>query len=508
MAGESAARMHERLVREARGLFRVRYAVLLGVAELEGRVEVAAMDPEGTLPDELLGLSTLPPVTEAVEARTPVTLIGESAGETARTLGVVPDTEVSSMLLLPLVTRGEVRHVLLLGNEGRSPFLAQDIEVASAFAVAATAGLDHLQMALQGTASTTRELALARAAKTLNESLDLNRVLVRICEEAATILDADIAAVYIGDGDAGVSIQAACGLPPDVIGEHLAPGEGLAGRVAQGGESLLTNDYRSMMPSSPEFFSTFRSALAVPMHWEGRLRGVLSLGYTRAHLVTRSQLSLLEAFAELAAAACRNASVHAGVAHAARTDALTGCLNHAALHDTLRRELERCRRTNTQLSLAMVDLDDFKQVNEQHGHLAGDQVLRAVGHGLRQGVRSYDHVGRYGGDEFAVLAVDAGEKGAAEVAERALASVLSAVEERDLPAGSGRATAGVAEWDPQEDATSLIERADQALLYAKQKGRRGEALRASAIPEGFLPSAAQLAARPRLVRRRDALRKP
>ena len=96
--------------------------------------------------------------------------------------------------------------------------------------------------------------------------------------------------------------------------------------------------------------------------------------------------------------ACRNASAHAGLVLAARTDALTGCLNHAALHDTLRRELERCRRTGHSLSLAMVDLDDFKHVNESQGHLAGDEVLRGVGHAMRQAVRAYDLVARYGGD--------------------------------------------------------------------------------------------------------------
>ena len=103
------------------------------------------------------------------------------------------------------------------------------------------------------------------------------------------------------------------------------------------------------------------------MHWDGELRGVLAVGYFQPHLVTREQLGLLEAFAELAAAACRNASAHAGLVLAARTDALTGCLNHAALHDALRREIERCERTGHRLSLVMVDLDDFKRVNEEHG---------------------------------------------------------------------------------------------------------------------------------------------
>jgi diguanylate cyclase (GGDEF)-like protein len=233
---------------------------------------------------------------------------------------------------------------------------------------------------------------------------------------------------------------------------------------------MLTNDYQGM-PGRPDVYSEFRSALAVPMHRDGRLHGVLSLGWTRPHLLTRDHLGLLSAFGELAAAACRNASAHEGLALAARTDGLTGCLNHAALHETLGRELERCRRTGQPLSLALVDLDDFKQVNELHGHLVGDEVLRRVGQSLRQTLRAYDVVGRYGGDEFAIVAVDTTEADAAEVAARAIHRC-----------GAG-ATAGVAEWRPDESATELIARADGALLFGKQNGRKGEAFAASAVPQ-------------------------
>ena len=198
--------------------------------------------------------------------------------------------------------------------------------------------------------------------------------------------------------------------------------------------------------------------------------------------MSRDELELLEAFGELAAAACRNASAHAGLALAARTDALTGCLNHSAMHDALGREVERCRRKGHALSLVIVDLDEFKQVNERHGHLAGDEVLRQVGESLRESVRAYDLVARYGGDEFAVIAMDADEATAAEVARRAVEAIGRALGTLGSAGQATAATAGVAEWQTGDSPSELIGRADRALLHGKHSGLRGTAVQASSLP--------------------------
>jgi diguanylate cyclase (GGDEF)-like protein len=245
---------------------------------------------------------------------------------------------------------------------------------------------------------------------------------------------------------------------------------------------MLTNDYQGLPDRPPfRFLREVRSALCVPMRWGGRLRGALTVIYKRPFLVTSEHLSLLEAFATLAAAACSNATAHSGLARAARTDALTGCLNRAAFQETLSRELERSERTGNSLSLALLDLDDFKDVNERHGHPAGDRVVQLVGEALRKAVRPYDHVARYGGDEFAIVALDATEGEAARVAKRAVLQVRRALAGYEPGALTG-ATAGVAEWRPGERQERLIERADDALLYGKHKGERGGVQAASLAP--------------------------
>ena len=476
-----------RLVSESRNLFRVTRATLLAVTANEGNVRVATASPveeKGAGPVPIDRFEAL--VHVITRDAGPIVLEGDAAGDLDSALGA--RAAASILLAVPMRSTGQVMHVLVLSDTGHRPFRAEDIEAATALATAACASLAQTGLAESHAGQIARQDALARAARTLNESLDLNRVLVRICHEAASILDGDNAVVYRGDGAEGVTIEATYGMPPEAIGYRMAPGTGLAGKVAERDEALITNDYQGLgQQADPALFGEVRSCIAVPMHWAGALRGVLAVGYKRPHDVTPEHLSLLEAFGQLAAAACRNASAHAGLAQAARTDGLTGCLNHAAMHDALGREIERCERTGHRLALVLVDMDDFKQVNEEHGHLVGDEVLRRVGEALRSAVRPYDLVARYGGDEFAIVAVESDEADAEELAGRALEGVKRSLGELKESDAAGGASAGVAEWFPGETSTGLIERADRALLYGKQERDPGSVIAASDLPRDYRP---------------------
>ena len=104
----------------------------------------------------------------------------------------------------------------------------------------------------------------------------------------------------------------------------------------------------------------------------------------------------------------------------AGTDAVTGCMNHRAMRRRLDEEIGRARRTGGPLSCLLIDLDDFKQVNDRHGHPAGDAMLRGVVQALVGEFRAFDRVARYGGDEFVVILPNAGLDSAAAAAARAL----------------------------------------------------------------------------------------
>ena len=161
-------------------------------------------------------------------------------------------------------------------------------------------------------------------------------------------------------------------------------------------------------------------------------------------------------------------------------DALTGLWNRRAILDVLQSELARSKRNGTYPAIIMADLDHFKRINDGYGHPAGDAVLCEAAHRMAQGIRVYDSIGRYGGEEFLVVAAECGQKEAVRMADRLREAVC------DKPVILGPKSSvpitvslGVATGDPGMDVESLLSRADQALYDAKRAGRNIVAVKAA-----------------------------
>lgn len=187
-------------------------------------------------------------------------------------------------------------------------------------------------------------------------------------------------------------------------------------------------------------------------------------------------------------------------------DPLVRLWNHRAILDLLRTELSRAKRLQTPLSVFFADLDSFKLVNDRYGHLVGDDVLRSAAERVSSTVREYDHVGRYGGEEFLVVLPNCTAEAAREVAERVRQHVGGGPIVTSPTQIVITVSIGVSQWHAGQEVHDLLHRADIAMYQAKMSGRNRVEVD-TAVPSRTF-GAAQRAQEKRRHRRRTGLDNP
>ena len=235
--------------------------------------------------------------------------------------------------------------------------------------------------------------------------------------------------------------------------------------VASTGKPLVVaGPLKRMLPKDMIARGDVDCAALLPLHAAGSLRGVVLAANRAPRTWSPEALDAAGVLVDLAGAPIALADAR----RAARVDTLTGCLNRGAMDERLNEEIARAARHGTPLACVLFDLDDFKAINDEHGHPVGDAVLRRVGAALMAEFRSFDQVARYGGDEF--LAILPGAVGPAPqiAAERVMRSLALANSEAVMPI---TVSAGIAQWLAADDEEALLSRADEALRASKRQGK-------------------------------------
>ena len=329
---------------------------------------------------------------------------------------------------------------------------------------------------------------LLEVSKAVSGTLDLPELLAELGKQICQRLSiSEFSVMLLDESTHQLVVEAVAGEAPAAArGMRFHLGEGVAGTVAAHGQTLYLPD----VEKDPRYLHykghtrTTGSFLAVPLRSKGRILGVMSLNRRPVDAFDAQETRLCEAIGAQAALAIANARLYQQTLELSFTDPLTAVANRRQLFLRLDQEFSRSVRFGDPLSLLMIDLDLFKQINDAHGHTVGDGVLRRVALTLRRNVRKVDLVARYGGEEFCVVLPRIGKPEALEVAEKLRRAIAAA----PLPGPQGEGplrvtiSVGVASLGiDADDIGGLVEKADAALYEAKRLGRDRVAM---AIPAG------------------------
>ena len=338
--------------------------------------------------------------------------------------------------------------------------------------------------------------ALYEIARTFGSSLDIEDTVSVLVNKVGHVVPFDLCAVYLFDEAEGFARAAhVAGRHAELLrGRAVAPGEGVVGFVlANRRSSYLLDpmlDFREV--GLPDGFR-FNSMVALPLSRGERLLGALAVYAQEPRRYTDDHLRLLDTVARLASDALSNAMSHAEAESNALTDTLTGLPNARAMYVRFEQEAARARRTGRAFQVVMLDLDDFKQVNDTYGHQTGDRVLREVGRILHAQLREYDFLARYAGDEFVAILQDLSTEQVGELSERIERAVsrFSLHVRGDKHARVGISVGAASYGVHGETLDQLLIAADEAMYSVKSDHKQqSTAPKSAELPTGELASTA------------------
>jgi diguanylate cyclase (GGDEF)-like protein len=383
----------------------------------------------------------------------------------------MPSTRTTcSELAIPLMVRDEVVGVLDCQSENLNHFDKETIDLLTLFSTQASMALQNARLYSLERRRASQLEAINAIAQQMTAVLGLKELLSKVCLLIQEAFHVSQVSVLLKEEEE-LMLRAHHGhLTPCFPEEGKPPlDSGLWGRVLATGKTLIENDVRQGADQIA-LYSETRARMCIPLVSFGQTLGVLALDSAQAGAFHASDTQSLESVADICATAIQNAHYVERVKQLAYIDGLTGIFNRRFFEMRIAEEIERARRFGAGMAVIMVDIDHFKRLNDEFGHLLGDEVLRQVSSLFHQQLRKFDVVCRYGGEEFAILLSQTNPQHALTVADK-LRRMAEAWQFPGVPRPV-TISAGAATYP--EHGTSrdeLVKAADAGLYAAKQAGR-------------------------------------
>lgn len=385
-----------------------------------------------------------------------------------RYIGTIATTK--SEIAVPLLVRDEVVGVLDCQSEKQNFFDAETIDLLTLFSTQASIAIQNARLYSMEERKAAQLEAINLIARQTTAVLEIDELMEKVCTLVLKAFPVDHAVILLLE-DGYLVFRSHLGKfsPKFADGQKIPSNEGLCARAIETGKPVLENDVLDVSGYLPGFAET-RSEVCIPLISFGETMGVLSLESAKVNAFDVTDLPSLESVADICANAIQNARYFEKIRHMAYVDGLTGLFNRRYFEKTIELEIERSKRYQGAMSVIMFDIDQFKRLNDEFGHLVGDDVLRQVSTLFVQNLRKVDIACRFGGEEFAVIVPETTGDHAFSVADK-LRRVIAQTAFLGVPRPV-TVTAGVASF-PANGTTrdELVRAADEALYAGKQAGR-------------------------------------
>ncbi|HEY4484846.1 MAG TPA: diguanylate cyclase, partial [Nitrospiria bacterium] len=388
--------------------------------------------------------------------------------------------EFHSVHLFPLLYKDQNVHGVLCIFD--TALDEQDIRMIAAFCQEISLIQENTELHSERSHLAQDVSVLREIAKTVGSALDSNELFSIILEKSTQFLQAEQGSLMLLDDERNeLTIKAMKGLNQKVVELlRIKPGTGIAGQVIVSGTPLVVADMaidkRVTQKGRPRYKT--RSFISIPLKLDNRTIGVLNVAdKITGEIFTEEDLHLLISIGAYASVAIERSKYYHKTEELKRisiTDSLTGLLNRRYFQERMAEEVERSRRHHLPLSLIMIDIDDFKAVNDTLGHPTGDEVLKISSRCIRNCIRTIDVAARYGGEEFTVILPQTNKEDAHTIAER----ICSEIHHMELPFTKSdqrltlSVSIGLATYpEDAENLEELIRNVDIALYAAKSQGK-------------------------------------